>query len=75
LINVDPLLVADDDGILRLQTGSPAIASAEGTFPVVSVDLDGQLRPEKKSRGADEPSEEPRLARLLTPADVGPSAK
>jgi poly(beta-D-mannuronate) lyase len=73
-INGDPLLAAGDDGILRLQAGSPAIASAVGTFPAVSVDLDGQSRPDKKTRGADEPSEEPRLARLLTPAEVGPHA-
>jgi hypothetical protein len=71
---VDPLLVAGPDGIKRLQPGSPAIGAAVGDFPNVKVDLDGQPRPEKKSVGADELSEEPANARLLTPADVGPEA-
>lgn len=70
----DPLLVAGPDGIKRLQSGSPAIGAATGNFPAVKVDFDGQPRPENKSVGADERSDEPVNARLLTPADVGPEA-
>ena len=70
----DPLLVAGPDGLKRPQPGSPVIATAVGEFPLVKVDLDGQPRPEKKSRGADEISDAPAIARGLTPADVGPLA-
>lgn len=70
----DPLLVADDTGIRRPQPGSPALESAAGTFPMVTVDLDGQPRPEKKSKGADEPGTAPATAHVLTVNDVGPLA-
>jgi hypothetical protein len=71
----DPQLAPGKDGLQRPQPGSPAIASAVGDFPMVTVDLDGQPRPEKKSRGAEESSAEPVPARVLTPTDVGPGAK
>lgn len=71
----DPQLAPDEDGLARPQPGSPALASAVGDFPTVNVDIDGQPRPEKKSRGADEPGSELIIARILTPSDVGPSAK
>ncbi len=70
----DPLLVAGPDGRRRPQPGSPVIATAVGEFPLVKVDLDGRPRPEKKSRGADEISAAPAIARGLTLADVGPLA-
>jgi hypothetical protein len=72
---VDPMLAAGEDGVHRLQAGSPAIDSAAGDFPSVTWDLDGQPRSEKKDKGADELSSEPVLAKLLTPEDVGPKAK
>lgn len=71
----DPQLAPGEDGLARPQPGSPALASAVGDFPTVNVDLDGQPRPEKKSRGADEPGTELIIARVLSPADVGPAAK
>ena len=71
---IDPLFAAGTDGLRRPQPGSPAIASASGEFPMVKIDLDGQPRPEKKSRGADEIGAEPAVARVLTPGDVGPLA-
>ena len=64
-----------DDGIMRLQSGSPAIEAAVGMFPAVTVDLDGQPRADKKDKGADEFSSEPIIARILSPNDVGPNAK
>lgn len=71
----DPLLVADAQGILRPQKGSPAIDTAEGDFPWVMFDLDGQPRPAtKKDKGADEVLSGPAVARLLSPSDVGPAA-
>lgn len=71
---VDPLLVADANGIKRPAPDSPVIASATGSFPFVTVDLDGQPRSEKKSPGADEPGADAIAAHLLSPADVGPEA-
>lgn len=73
-ITVDPRLAAGADGVLRLQAGSPAIDSATGSFPAVTVDMDGQPRTGPKDKGADEFSTAPITARVLTPADVGPSS-
>ena len=70
----DPRLAADPDGLKRPQPDSAVIGTAVGEFPMVNVDLDGQPRPEKKSKGADEISTEPAVARALTTADVGPLA-
>lgn len=71
---VDPMLVADANGIKRLQPDSPAIAAATGGYPGIAFDMDGQPRPGKKSVGADEISTAPVTARVLTVADVGPAA-
>ncbi len=46
-----------------------------GAYLKSTVDMDGQPRPHKKSIGADEPDPAPVIARLLTPAEVGPAAK
>lgn len=73
--DVDPLLAPDDNGIFRPRAGSPAIDSAVGGYPAVTVDLDGQPRIIAKDKGADELSDKPVRAHLLTPADVGPKAK
>lgn len=72
--DLDPMLVADANGIRHLQPGSPAIGAATGMYPGVAFDMDGQPRPERKSIGADEISTAPIVARLLTIADVGPAA-
>jgi poly(beta-D-mannuronate) lyase len=71
----DPLFAAGDDGLMRPKPASVAIASGVGGFSMVIVDIDGQRRPEKMTRGADEPSADPLNARVLTVNDVGPSAK
>jgi hypothetical protein len=71
----DPLLVAGADGVHRLQTGSPAINSATGEFPAVTYDFDGQPRSGEKDKGADEFSDAPPAARMLSPKDVGPNAR
>ncbi len=72
---VDPQLAADAAGILRPQAGSPVIDAAQGDFPAVTADLDGQPREGAKDIGADEVSTAPVIAKLLTPTDVGPMAK
>ena len=71
-ILADPGLVGQTGGIKRLRADSPAIGAATGDFRWVAVDVDGQLRPERKTIGADEPSSAPATARVLAVADVGP---
>jgi len=71
--SVNPLLVADSNGIYHLASNSPAIGSATGSFPTVTVDMDGQPRPGTgKDIGADQYSGSLAAMRLLTPNDVGP---
>lgn len=71
----DPQLAAGEDGVYRLQAASPAIDSVSGEFSRVLVDMEGQPRSGKLDTGADEVSAAPAVARLLTPADVGPQAR
>lgn len=72
---VNPLLAADANGVYHLQSGSPAINTATGTFTVVTVDQDGQSRPGTgKDKGADEVSTAAITAHFLTSADVGPNS-
>lgn len=71
---VDPQLADGPDGVKRPQPGSPAIGAAKGSFAFVTVDLDGQPRPEAKSLGADEPGADGGVAKFLSEADVGPGA-
>lgn len=70
----DPLLTADADGIKRIQDGSSATTAAIGAFSMVTVDLDGQPRPEQMSVGADEISAASAVPRLLSVDHVGPHA-
>jgi poly(beta-D-mannuronate) lyase len=51
---IDPLLAPDLLGVYRPQAGSPAIDSAIGDYPAVTVDMDGQTRTDPKDKGADE---------------------
>src|SRR5712691_2166548 len=41
---VNPLLVADANGIFHISAGSPAINASVGSFPLVVDDMDGQPR-------------------------------
>lgn len=70
----DPRLAPDASGIQHLQAGSAAIDAAAGDFAFAGVDQDGQPREGKRDIGADEHSTAPVIARLLTPADVGPAS-
>jgi len=68
---VDPLLARDATGTFHLQPGSPAINSATGSYPSVTVDMDGQPRTAPLDKGADEVSSAPVIAHILSPAEVG----
>jgi hypothetical protein len=70
----NPLLAADGNGEFHIQPGSPAIDAGVGSFPFVTVDMDGQPRDSNPDVGADEASTAAVTARILTPADVGPNA-
>jgi poly(beta-D-mannuronate) lyase len=67
---VDPLLEATANGVFRPQAGSPAIDSAIGDYPAVTVDMDGQPRLDPRDRGADEASSAAIVAKLLTPGEL-----
>jgi len=72
--SADPKLVAGAGGLYRLEAGSPAIDTAAGSYPQVTLDLDGEDRSGAKDVGADEYYTGGTQRRPLTPADVGPSA-
>jgi hypothetical protein len=71
--SVDPKLVRDANGLLRLSSGSPAIETSAGTYSYVTHDFDPQSRVGKPDVGADEYSSSA-VRKPLTPADVGVSA-
>jgi poly(beta-D-mannuronate) lyase len=60
-------------GLLRPTAGSPVRGAAEGTFPNVTHDIDGQPRPQKPDAGCDQYSSAPIVNRPLTAGDVGPA--
>ncbi|MFJ8965108.1 polysaccharide lyase 6 family protein [Lentzea sp. NPDC102401] len=70
---VDPKLVRDANGLLRLASGSPAIDSSAGTYSYVTRDFDPQPRVGKPDVGADEYNSSA-VRKPLTKADVGVSA-
>jgi hypothetical protein len=73
--SVNPLLATDASGVYHIQSGSPAIGTATGTYTGVTLDMDGQARPSSgKDKGADEFSTATVTAKLLTTADVGPNS-
>jgi len=72
---VDPKLVKGDGGLLRLSSGSPAIDAAAGSYPLVTLDMDGQTRTGAKDVGADEFGASGPQKRPLTSADIGPNAR
>jgi len=69
----DPKLEKSKDGLLRPAADGPAHAAAEGEFPDVKTDIDGQPRPARADIGCDQASDAPITHRPLTAADVGPS--
>ncbi|AHF15521.1 polysaccharide lyase 6 family protein [Niabella soli] len=71
----DPMLVKGAAGIYRLAKGSPAIGKGDAAYPVVAVDMDGQLRKGKWDIGADQYSDEKMVAHVLSAAEVGATVK
>jgi poly(beta-D-mannuronate) lyase len=69
----DPKLVRSADRLWRPAADSPARGTAEGEFPTVKTDIDGQPRTGRLDVGCDQSSDAPVTNRPLTAADVGPS--
>jgi poly(beta-D-mannuronate) lyase len=71
---LDPKLVRDATGTFHLQGANPAL-NAVGDYPLITVDMDGQVRKQPLQVGADQISKAPVVARILTPELVGYKAK
>lgn len=69
----DPKLMQTKDGLWRPAPGSPARGLAEGNFPNIKTDIDGQPRVGRVDTGCDQVSDAPITRRPLTARDVGPS--
>lgn len=69
--SVNPLLARNATGTFHLQSGSPAIGAATGTYSAVTVDMDGQSRTSPLDVGADETSTAPVIAQILSTSMVG----
>ncbi|HVK48529.1 MAG TPA: polysaccharide lyase 6 family protein [Pseudobacter sp.] len=71
----DPLLVKDQYGVYHISKESPARGHGKNSYRLLTTDMDGQLRTGALDAGADQYSEKPPKARLLSPADVGHLAR
>jgi poly(beta-D-mannuronate) lyase len=69
---INPQLALSADGLWRPTASSPVVNGAEGSFPYVTLDMDGQPRDGQFDVGADEISTTQRIRRPLTHFDVGP---
>jgi poly(beta-D-mannuronate) lyase len=70
---VDPKLERSKDGLWRPAADSPVRGAAQGDFPQVKTDMDGQPRIGRLDVGSDQISDSPITLRPLTASDVGPS--
>ena len=70
---VDPKLERGADGLWRPAKDSPARNAAEGNFPSIATDIDGQQRRQRSDAGCDQVADSPIVNRPLTAAGVGPS--
>ncbi len=71
----DPMIAMTSEGIWRPQAGSPVIDASVGSYPQVTLDLDGQDRTDAADVGADEVLQDAPGANLggpLGPSDTGP---
>lgn len=71
---VDPRLVIQDRW-WRPGSGSPVLGAAEGVWPFMTHDIEGQPRKPRPDAGADEVSRVAPLNKPLNPIDVGPFRK
>jgi poly(beta-D-mannuronate) lyase len=60
------------DGIWRPATDSPVRGAAQGDYPEVNTDMDGQDRGRPRDVGSDQFSDRPIRSRPLNESDVGP---
>jgi len=70
-----PQMALSADGLWRPAASSPALDAAAGSFPYVSIDIDGQARTGQLDIGADEISAASVVLRPLTRKDVGPPSQ
>lgn len=66
------LAAVGSDGLRHLMSSSPAIDSGKGSYPQVSIDMDGQPRVSVPDAGSDEYAFSPVTVRPLGINDVGP---
>lgn len=71
---IDPKLTYGTDSLWRITAASPAVNAAVGSYPFVTVDMDGQTRSAPFDIGADEYSTDPVLSRPIRRSEVGPDA-
>ena len=69
---VDPEVALAADGLWRPSASGPAIDGAIGSYPGVTVDMEGHPRDATPDVGADEAAAGAGPFPPLTPADVGP---
>src|SRR5262249_28978384 len=70
---ISPKLQRAPDGLVRPAADSPVRAAAEGEFPRIKTDFDGQPRKKRFDVGCDQISTARKTNRPLTPRDVGPA--
>lgn len=71
----DPKLMTNDAERYHLQKDSPAIGFTKGSYPFVSIDIDGLPVVSKPNTGADQSSGNTPKNHILTPEEVGPNAR
>jgi hypothetical protein len=71
---IDPQLQPDAEGQFRLQSSSPAISKAVGSFPFVAVDVNGRHRGSTLDVGAEQFSSGVATNHVLIATDVGIAA-
>jgi poly(beta-D-mannuronate) lyase len=71
-LRVANVSLAVADGLLRFPASGPRIL-ADGSFPTVTADIDGQPRVTPLDVGCDQQSSAPVLSHALRPAEVGPA--
>jgi poly(beta-D-mannuronate) lyase len=71
---VNPNMSFSPDSLWRIGSTSPAVNAAVGSYPFVTVDIDGQMRTAPYDVGADEYSTEPNVLRPIKKSEVGPAA-
>ena len=72
LFIVNPGLQRSPDGLWRITKQSPAVGNAKGEYPLVKLDIDGQVRKGDKDIGCDQLSDEPVNNKPMNKSNTGP---